>query len=107
MSSEDDSEDDLLLPSLITPEECLLQSEDETYDLRQSLLHGSMLDENDTDTDDEPDAAFLSGPSVRRNFPWPPEPSRPPSASTPPSHARPSDDSGERSGSVARNVDFF
>ena len=59
-----DSEDDLLMPPLISPFECLLQSDDEPFDLRQALMHDGIKDQFDSDTDEEqgssPPAARLS-----------------------------------------------
>ena len=50
---ENDSEDDLLMPPHISPLECLLQSDDEPFDLRHALLHDGIKDEYDSDTDEE------------------------------------------------------
>ena len=81
-------------------------SDDEPYDLRQGLLQEGMQDDDDTDTDEEPEASFFSGPAVFRTFPWAPAPSTRPSESTHPSCARASG-SVELSGSVAKDVEVF
>ena len=65
-----------------------------------------MQDDDDTDTDEEPEDSFLSGPAVLRSFPWPPAPSTLPCESTHPSKVRASG-SVERSGSVAKKFEFF
>ena len=41
------------MPPLISPLECLLQSDDEPFDLRQALMHDGIKDEYDSDTDAE------------------------------------------------------
>ena len=86
-------------PPHISPLECLLQSDDEPFDLRQALLHDGIKDEYDSDTDEEQGDTLPSGPSVFRSFPWPPAPPHSPSDCGSSRHARPPD-SGECSGSV-------
>ncbi len=99
--SEDESDEDLLLPPLISPEECQQLSDGEPYDFRQGLLHEGLQDDDDTDSDEEPEGSFLSGPSVLRSFPWPPAPSTRPSEGTNTSTAHASGNV-KRSGSIAK-----
>ena len=41
------------MPPVISPLECLLQSDDKPFDLRQALMHDGIKDELDSDTDEE------------------------------------------------------